>query len=220
VDRRFFVDERKRATLGISLTEDMFRLAERFQFCNLPQEVEARWRLVETAWELKLPRAALTIAFDEDTKLLVPNILQRRRAVTASRDALNGYQKGTCFYCFCEISIRPNDSKLCEVDHFLPHALKPLLPSLPVDGVWNLVLACQSCNGSKLARVPEITYLDRLNVRNNCFIRSHHPLRDTILAQTGRTEAERRSFLLNAYYAAREFLIHFWKPPVAAAATF
>src|SRR5215831_6414402 len=45
---RFFADERKDGS-GIRLTDELFRLRERLQFGNLPQEVEARWRLVETA---------------------------------------------------------------------------------------------------------------------------------------------------------------------------
>jgi hypothetical protein len=48
---RFFSDERKNGG-GIRLTDELFRLRERLQFGNLPQEVEARWRLVETAWQL------------------------------------------------------------------------------------------------------------------------------------------------------------------------
>ena len=58
---RFFTDERNRSEKGIRLTQDLFQLTEQLQFRNLPTEVEARWRLVETAWELKLPRHVLTI---------------------------------------------------------------------------------------------------------------------------------------------------------------
>src|SRR5262249_31426723 len=49
---RFFVDERHSGG-GIRLTHELFRLRERLQFGSLPHEVEARWRLVETAWQLK-----------------------------------------------------------------------------------------------------------------------------------------------------------------------
>ena len=46
---RFFNYERK--TLGrIMFTDDFYHLAEGKQFGNLPQEVEARWNLVEAAW--------------------------------------------------------------------------------------------------------------------------------------------------------------------------
>ena len=37
---------------GIRLTQKPFKLTEQFQYRNLRTEIEARWRLVETAWEL------------------------------------------------------------------------------------------------------------------------------------------------------------------------
>ena len=36
-------------------------LAEGQQATDLPLEVEARWRLVETAWELSIPRQLLVV---------------------------------------------------------------------------------------------------------------------------------------------------------------
>lgn len=47
---RFFQDERKGQKKGITVTDELLRLKESMQFANLPHEVEARWRLVETAW--------------------------------------------------------------------------------------------------------------------------------------------------------------------------
>jgi len=46
---RFFTDERKGKEKGVRLTDYFFRLTEQYQYRNLPTEVEARWRLVETA---------------------------------------------------------------------------------------------------------------------------------------------------------------------------
>jgi hypothetical protein len=45
---RFFADERATPAKGIRLTDDAFRLNDLYQHRNLPHEVEARWRLVET----------------------------------------------------------------------------------------------------------------------------------------------------------------------------
>ena len=121
-------------------------LTER-QFRNLPTEVEARWRLVETAWELKVPRHVLTVSYDSNTELLVVNDrMFERKAITGCRDALNGYQKGKCFYCFRDISIAATSDDLADVDHFFPHTLKPYGLGDVIDGVWNLVLSCQHCN--------------------------------------------------------------------------
>ena len=98
---RFYADERGGPQKGIRLTDDLFRLAESGQWANLPHEIEARWRLVETAWELALPRHVLAVGFDPDGEMLVVNDRRLgRRAITGCRGALNGYQKGKCFYCF------------------------------------------------------------------------------------------------------------------------
>jgi 5-methylcytosine-specific restriction endonuclease McrA len=211
---RFFVDDR-RGKNGITLTDDLLRLRDMYQYGNLTQEVEARWRLVETAWELNLPRQVLTIDYDSEGDLLIPNRhLYDRRPITGCRDALNGYQKGRCFYCCRHISIVSPSPDLAEVDHLFPHLLKPHRVADPIDGVWNLVLACQECNrgeNGKFARLPELRYLERLHRRNEFFIGSHHPLRDTLILQTGITEQERRFFLQTAYNEAKRLLVQTWK---------
>ena len=78
--------------------------------------------------------------------------------------------------------------------------------------MWNLVLACQTCNRSKLARAPQVKYLNRLNTRNNYLISSHHPLRETLIRQTGNIDADRHSFLNRSYQVAVDTLIHTWGP--------
>jgi len=105
--------------------------------------------------------------------------------------------------------------ELAEVDHFLPHRLKGRGVADPIDGVWNLVLACRDCNrgaAGKSDLVPELPYLERLHRRNKFLIDSHHPLRETLMAQTGPGEHERRAFLAEAYRGAAELLIQRWKP--------
>ena len=207
---RFFNDDRK-ARGGITLTDEFFYLSEGNQFSNLPQEAEARWNLVETAWALNMAANLLDIEYDlEGGQLYVPRRDTSRLDVTSCRDALNGYQKGKCFYCFLDISIESGDYRLAHVDHFLPHILKANREIKNLDGVWNLVLACQACNMTKLARPPQAKYLDRLNTRNNYLISSHHPLRETLIRQTGGRVADRRSFLVDAHRTAVNTLIHTW----------
>lgn len=46
---RFFIDERSKRN-GIVITDELLALKNTFQSINLPFEIEARWRLVETAW--------------------------------------------------------------------------------------------------------------------------------------------------------------------------
>lgn len=205
---RFFIDERRGSNKGIVLTDELFKLLEKLQSENLPHEVEARWRLVETAWELNISRNLISIGYDPDNQLLFTFSEGRRRVdVTSCRDALNGYQKGKCFYSFADISIEPNSINLTDVDHFFPHSLNEFIPN--IDGVWNLVLSSQECNRGergKFDRLPDIKYLDRLHNRNNFLITSNHPLRETLILQTGNTKEKRHDFLQSMYTKAQDLL--------------
>jgi hypothetical protein len=77
------------------------------------------------------------------------------------------------------------------------------------------VLACASCNrggSGKFAKLPELRLLERLATRNDFLIESHHPLRETLMAQTGATAAERTDTLQVMDNFAREHLVHRWAP--------
>jgi hypothetical protein len=209
IPERFFVDERIQSA-GIRVTDAFSRLLSTDQSSSLPGETEARWRMVETAWELGFTRSMLTVSHDPDAELLyVIDAARRRTNVTGARDALRGYQKGHCFYCFdrlSRLSIAP------DVDHFFPHRLKEA-GFKAIDGVWNLVLACARCNrgsNGKFDRVPNIRLLERLSTRNEFLIGGHHPLRETLMGQTGKTELDRRSFLNDFHRRAKEALVHEW----------
>jgi 5-methylcytosine-specific restriction endonuclease McrA len=215
VPARFFLDERK-TNGGIRVTNNFSILAEQPQFADLSREAEARWRLVETAWELKVSRALVAVDHDPDTELLftVDN-KRRRKNVTSSRDALNGYQLGYCFYCFDNIHLDRGNESFPEVDHFFPHSLKQQGFGPSIDGVWNLVLACKECNrgeGGKFASVPTDKLLRRLWTRNEFLIGSNHPLKETLVRQTGNQREERWSFLRDFCSRAWASLLHRWEP--------
>jgi 5-methylcytosine-specific restriction endonuclease McrA len=216
IEHPFFIDERKTAG-GIRVTEAFSRLQERPHFASLPAEVEARWRLVETAWELNVARAAVAVDYDAETeRLFTKDGRLRRKAITSCRDALNGYQKGQCFYCPRSIDLTARDDTAPDVDHFIPHLLKPQLPDTNLDGVWNLVLACQTCNRGpqgKFAQLPVPRLLERLHTRNEYLIGSNHPLKETLIAQTGRSPRERAAFLTDVYERAWSQLLVRWEPP-------
>lgn len=212
--KRFFVDHR-RAQRGITLTDELLRLKERVQFANLPKELEARWRLVETAWSIGVAPKLLQVQHDSDLGLFFTALDQNRRTnITSAKDALNGYQKGKCFYCFSDIEIAGGKDRLCEIDHFFPYSLQRKWNlSVNLDGVWNLVLACSRCNrgvGGKFESIPALRYLDRLFKRNDYLIDSHHPLRETLMDQCGNTYELRRKFLQKHYSEAKAILIHNW----------
>ena len=200
VKHRFFEDDRKGGK-RIVLTDDLLNLVDGPDASNFARETEARWRLVETAWEQGIAASLLDIVPDE--KLLRFVIMagdgRRRVDVTSSRDALNGYQRGFCFYCLRAISLDMSSPRATEVDHFYPHSLgqqQKISDNVNLDGVWNLVLSCQKCNGGKSNHLPRLNYLYRLKRRNDYLIDSHHPLRETLIRQTGQTEKERDKFLL------------------------
>jgi len=219
---RFFVDERKTGK-GIRVTDEFNLLMNSVQAANLPREVEARWRLIEAAWALGVSKSLVSVEFDSEDELLYRfDRKLRRKAVTSSRDALNGYQRGKCFYCFDDINI-DDPALLPDVDHFFAHKLKQRGFGQVVDGVWNLVLACKDCNRGvkgKFEKIPTKSLLLRLNTRNEHLISSHHPLRETLIQQTGRSLRERRSFLENFYENAWKILLHTWESELKGTPSF
>lgn len=163
---------------------------------------------------LNISRNLLNVRYDDASQVFFVDSNFRRKDVTSARGALNGYQKGKCFYCFDDITVSDDSTNTCDVDHFFPHTLQPFFPDINLDGVWNLVLTCPKCNrgeAGKFALIPATKYLTRLHKRNEFLISSHHPLRETIIKQTGATEGERRLFLASVDQRAIDVLIHRWE---------
>jgi 5-methylcytosine-specific restriction endonuclease McrA len=208
VPERFFIDERKQSK-GIRATDALYKLFSDKDACSLKNETEARWRLVETAWELNISRHLIRVDYDPHNDWLVTYSGNTRIDITSSRDALNGYQRGKCLYCFDQISLEPGSDRLADVDHFLPHKLKLTAEFPNLDGVWNLALSCRSCNrgeSGKFDRLPSKTLLHRLHKRNEYLVTSHHPLRETLIQQTGVNLQQRLRFLEDCYDRASLYL--------------
>lgn len=221
VPERFFIDERSKNG-GIRLTENFFKLATSCQFNSMNEETEARWRLVEEGWKMRVARSLIRVdASPELDQIFTLDDKRRRVPITSCRSSLNGYQKGRCFYCYDNISVNPVDENIADVDHFIPWSIGEKI--MHINGVWNLVLACQDCNrgaGGKFAKVPSLNLLTRLHRRNEYLIESHLPLRETLIQQTGSNEITRRSFIQQQYRIAKELLIHDWEPPIKGIITF
>ena len=215
IQKKFYIDERSNKK-GIRLTDEFYKLNEPKESLNFIEEVEARWRLVETAWSLKLSPHLLQIKHDDNINEFFIDHSNERISVTSSRKALNGYQKGKCFFCFDQISIVSKTSNIAHVDHFFPHVLKGNQNfDGYVDGVWNLVLSCQHCNNGsngKFALLPKPTLLERLYNRNEYFCSSHNPLKQTIENQIGIEKQTRKSKMQDLYNQAKEILVHTWEP--------
>ena len=201
VAQSFFLDER-RENKGIRITDEFSLLTTGTQSSNLSQEVESRWRLVETAWNLGISANLLCVHHDDVAgEIFTFDKANRRKSVTSSRGALNGYQKGRCFYCFTDLCLSGGDMNT-DVDHFFPHKLKQLGLGVNLDGIWNLVLSCHTCNRGakgKFDRIPSERLLRRLHNRNEYFIGSHHPLRETLMQQTGMNLTDRAAHLFSVY---------------------
>ncbi|WP_460546319.1 hypothetical protein, partial [Echinicola sediminis] len=221
----FYEKDYSNGNKRIVITDDLLKLKESFHFQNFENVTEARWKLVETAWNLKINPNLLEVKYDEDASLFfLENDLMKRIDITSVRDSLNGYQKGKCFYSSLDISIIQGSSDICHVDHFLPHVNKPLHAEYGanINGVWNLVLAHSSMNSTKEkgAKVPNKKYLERLFNRNEFYINSKHPLAETIINQTGKTKELRRAFLEKQYNLALENSIVTWTPSEELEGTF
>jgi hypothetical protein len=219
---RFFIDERK-ARRGITLTDELLGLARGTQGAVLPKEVEARWRLVETAWGLRLGSRVVSFQMAADSEAVDLYALcalhastdHRRSPVTGVRDALSGYQDGRCAYCdteFTDIGLRR-----VAVDHVLPFVL--MLRGWR-DGdlhqIWNFVLACYGCNATKRDRPPAAAWMHWLWTRNEYLIDSRHPLRETLIKQLGRNKTERYQTLSRRHTEATCQLPS-WRPPITPA---
>jgi len=215
--RKFFESERDGAKGRVRIRQELADLATGSHGPSIPVEVEARWRLVETAWNLNVPTTAIEVTYDRGTEQLSIESHGRRKSITGCRDVLSGYQQGWCFYCGSQISVVPGSPTLADVDHFIPHLLQAEIAQINIDGVWNLVLSCQGCNrggGGKFGRLAHLVYLEKLHERNEHYIASHHPLRETIIRQTGSSTAKRAKFLNDTWNEAHQLRpgVPHWAP--------
>lgn len=97
----------------------------------------------------------------DTTRLLlkVENVSKRSSLDTFYHLLAAVYQQ-ECFYCGKEIKSKKGN----HVDHFIPWSF------VQTDQLWNLVIACSSCNLSKNDKLAEVYYLEQLIVRNQDLI--------------------------------------------------
>ena len=88
-----------------------------------------------------------------------------------------------------------------------------------INGVWNLVLSDPDINGNKTNYIPEKRFLERLFKRNEFYIQSKHPLAETIINQTGKTQQQRIEFL-NRCYNLADSSQQKWLPNIELTPTF
>ena len=79
------------------------------------------------------------------------------------------FENESCFYCGKKLV---NDGQKVHVDHFVPRAF------IKDDKMWNLVLACPSCNLQKNDKLASIIYLDKLLDRNKKIVLANEKAKD------------------------------------------
>jgi 5-methylcytosine-specific restriction endonuclease McrA len=178
----------------------------------LESEVEARWRLVEVAWAMRISAQLLDVQMDSmSEELIVSRDLVRRKSIGSAKWAFSGYQDGKCFYCNVELDTIDLVMTQTHVDHVIPYSLGKFMTT-DVDHVWNLVNACSDCNLSKSNKMPEYGFVERVYRRNEYYIHSNHPLKDAIIRATGKTPAERQRTSKRAFDDAGKLMPTNWSP--------
>lgn len=214
---KFFKVEGSGKNRRLHLTDEVIRLANAKQGTNLALEVEARWNLVETAWDLGVNPGLIA----SDGKGGLISVQGRsRRSVAGVKEAVSGYQKGRCFYCNEEFSLDDSGRDRVEIDHFFPLSRQNLKGNqVDLDQIWNLVLACQECNRGeegKHDRVPSKYLVERLVHRNGYYVRSTDPLKATLKVTlqkiTGQTTSVRRRFHFDIWQELNSYGGALWSP--------
>jgi 5-methylcytosine-specific restriction endonuclease McrA len=162
----------------VRLTPDLASIATSADV--LRDELDARWSIVESSFDADIGRTLLDRGFvlsaDGAQVLQAP---LGRAPVTSARAALSGFQHGRCFYCH---ELLTSIARGVHVDHVYPVALTRTgsWHGPDLNGVWNLVVACSSCNLSKSSRLPTPDEIRALIDRNEAIMTSPHPLKRTL----------------------------------------
>ena len=205
VAHRFYELEGRGTNRLVRLTPQMMALAAD-DTDVLNNEIDARWRIVEASFDSEIGRPLIGsgVLFDLETGQLVVPV--RRVPLTSIRASIVGFQKNRCFYCREQLPTLFGPE--VHVDHVFPHRWMNTGswrgPNL--DHVWNLVLACASCNLRKSGRNPSHDEIRRLMERNDAIAESPYPLRTTLGISMGgaKTVADRTRFVSNVYNLVTE----------------
>ena len=213
VPHRFFTVEGSGGNRVIHPTEQLLNINDSAS-AVLNGEVEARWRLVETAWSMGISSSLLDVRMDKPTEqLIVRSDSGKRKNIGGAKWVLNGYQDGKCFHCKVALDTTELVTTHTRVDHVIPHSLgKFMTIDIDLDHVWNLVNACFDCNSSKGNKMPEYEVVERVYQRNEYYIHSNHPLKDAIIRATGKNAAERERTVRTAFEDAGKWMTTSWSP--------
>lgn len=117
--------------------------------------------------------------------------IAKRGSLKRFEAILLSHFENKCFYCGKRLSERKGN---IHVDHFIPWSF------VQSDQIWNLVLACRTCNLSKSDKVPQRPFLDIIIDRNEQFY--HMPNESTQLMENYK---DKKVILLYDYSIANGF---------------
>ena len=184
---------------------------------TIHNENQSRWNIVEEAWRAGLAPNMLDYNEDDKTFYSVSDNYPRI-GLRSAVDVLMPYQKGHCFYCNRKMSsfVSSQDDAFPDVDHFLPYSmLNNNDLNVNPNGVWNLVIACKSCNrgaDGKFDEPPKEMYYKKLKLRNLLFVEEHkHSLRNSILLSLNVANKQQLSEKMDNIYSNFR-MIKGWKP--------
>jgi hypothetical protein len=176
INHSFYTLQGRGASRRVMLSKDLQTVA---QHELLVDELATRWAIVEASFDAGIGRglvgSGMTVSEDGEHLLTTT----RRVSLTGVRPALTGFQHGRCFYCHDLLSGQP---RAVHVDHVYAFSFmtRTSWGGPDLNGVWNLVAACQGCNLTKSARMPTGPEVERLLARNDAIAGSPHPLRRTL----------------------------------------
>ena len=168
----------------IILTDEMMGLGEN-STTALYDEIDARWGLLEGAFQISQSQEQLELA--NDIRDIYLTNATERTSLTPNIPFLQGYQGNICFYCGNELS---HDT---HVDHVLPRQV------IQHDHIWNLVLAHAQCNMDKSDKLVGDMFITKLEQRNENIMGSNHPWKARISAELGNTPTKRKQALRMHY---------------------
>ncbi|MCR2823315.1 HNH endonuclease domain-containing protein [Lederbergia panacisoli] len=121
----------------------------------------------------------MAVMIEELNENMNINFLLNKVESIAKRGSLKRFEtillshfENKCFYCGKRLSERMGN---IHVDHFIPWSF------VQSDQIWNLVLACRTCNLSKSDKVPQRPFLDIIIDRNEQLY--HMPTESTVLME-------------------------------------
>lgn len=99
---------------GLTITDKTFEAISNSNLQSLIEEITTRWDLLEAAFEIRKSNSKL----ENDIRAFYLLNGYKRTDITHLRSALDGYQKGICFYCGL-----PMFEENIEVDHVIPRQI-------------------------------------------------------------------------------------------------